>query len=122
VISLVKQRDSSWWKLWNGTIERVAIKQVLNADRDGSLHSVFWVVYSKCSETHDEAPDERIPEQLSAAIGDDNLTMESEQLSLMRPDEAAPSVTQSVFTSDSGMAMEESVESLIAPAVDNAVE
>lgn len=61
--------------------------------QDPSL-SVFWVVYARAEDVTLSVEEEGlISERTKAAIGDDNLTNESESLSLIRSNAATPSST-----------------------------
>ncbi|SPO24235.1 uncharacterized protein UTRI_03503 [Ustilago trichophora] len=98
--SLVKQPDGTWWKISGGRAVQVDREDVvMGRPQDPSL-SVFWVVYARAEgemssvEETAEAEGQLIEEVTKAAIADDNLTYESELLSLIRSDAATPSSTE----------------------------
>lgn len=98
-VSLVKQMDGTWWKINNGRATQVDKEAVLmGRPQDPSL-SVFWIVYARAEdvalsvEEAEAATIDLVAEPIKAAIADDNLTYESELLSLIRSDAASPSST-----------------------------
>ncbi len=97
-ISYVKQPDGTWWKVASGRAVQVQREDVvMGRPQDASL-SVFWVVYARAEEaSHATTTDEDslISDDVKAVIADDNLTYESELLSLIRSDAATPSSTAS---------------------------
>ncbi|SPO23960.1 uncharacterized protein UTRI_03503_B [Ustilago trichophora] len=99
-VSLVKQPDGTWWKVSGGRAVQVDREDVvMGRPQDPSL-SVFWVVYARAEgemssmEETAAAEEQLIGEATKAAIADDNLTYESELLSLIRSDAATPSSTE----------------------------
>jgi hypothetical protein len=96
-ISYVKQPDNTWWKVASGRAVQVQREDVvMGRPQDASL-SVFWVVYARVEENEATmtVEDSLISDDVKAAIADDNLTYESELLSLIRSDAATPSSTAS---------------------------
>ncbi|SNX86402.1 uncharacterized protein MEPE_05111 [Melanopsichium pennsylvanicum] len=95
-VSLVKQGDGSWWKVTGGKAVRIEKENVImGRPQDPSL-SVFWLVYVRVEDeqgTTGEVEEVLVGEAMKAAIADDNLTYESELLSLIQSDAATPSPT-----------------------------
>lgn len=98
-VSLVKQPDGTWWKVSGGRAVQIDKQDVvMGRPQDASL-SVFWLVYARAEDeglsTEEKALAEGqlVSETMKAAIADDNLTYESELLSLIRSDAASPSST-----------------------------
>lgn len=71
---------------------------VMGRPQDPSL-SVFWMVYARAedgivgTEGGEAVEESLVTESMKAAIADDNLTYESELLSLIRSDAATPAST-----------------------------
>lgn len=98
-VTMVKQPNGTWWKMANGRAIQVDREDVvMGRPQDPSL-SVFWVVYARVEDVSlsveevEAATEGLISENMKAAIADDNLTYESELLSLIRSDAATPSST-----------------------------
>lgn len=96
-VSMVKQQDGSWWKVVNGRAVKVDKEDVVMGRPQDPYLSVFWVVYARAeddavsTEDKEAAMEALVPEMSKAAVADDNLTYESELLSLIRSDAATPS-------------------------------
>lgn len=98
-VSLVKQPDGTWWKVSGGRAVQVDKEDVvMGRPQDPSL-SVFWMVYARAedgivgTEGGEAVEESLVTESMKAAIADDNLTYESELLSLIRSDAATPAST-----------------------------
>lgn len=98
-VALVKQPNGTWWKVCNGQATAVPLEDaVMGRPQDPSL-GVFWIIYARVEPTNlsteeeEQAREELIAEAMKGAIADDNLTYESELLSLIRSDAATPSST-----------------------------
>lgn len=97
VIALVQERGK-WWKVSGGTATQVAKEDVvMGREQDPSLQ-VFWLVYARAEDKVEQQESDKVIETLigepvKVAVADDNLTYESELLSLIRSDAASPSST-----------------------------
>ncbi|KAJ1593900.1 hypothetical protein NDA11_006588 [Ustilago hordei] len=93
-VTMVKQPDGTWWKTANGRAIRVDREDVVMGRAQDPSLSVFWVVYARAEDVTLSVEEEGlISERTKAAIGDDNLTNESESLLLIRSNAATPSST-----------------------------
>uniref|UniRef100_V5EUR9 Uncharacterized protein n=1 Tax=Kalmanozyma brasiliensis (strain GHG001) TaxID=1365824 RepID=V5EUR9_KALBG len=98
-VALVKQPNGSWWKIANGQAIAVDKEDVIMGRPQDPSSGVFWVVYARVENTtstveqDEQAREELISEAMKVGIADDNLTYESELLSLIRSDAATPSST-----------------------------
>ena len=98
-VTLVKQHSSgTWWKMVGGRAVQVEQEEVVMGRAQDPSLGVFWLVYARAEdETGLDAQEKEriieglIGETIKAAIADDNLTYESELLSLIRSDAATPS-------------------------------
>ncbi|SAM85833.1 uncharacterized protein UBRO_07183 [Ustilago bromivora] len=93
-VTMVKQPDGTWWKTANGRAIPVDREDVVMGRAQDPSLSVFWVVYARAEDVTLSVEEEGlISETTKAAIRDDNLTNESESLSLIRSNAATPSST-----------------------------
>ncbi|CBQ69433.1 conserved hypothetical protein [Sporisorium reilianum SRZ2] len=99
-VSLVKQHSSgTWWRISAGRAVQVDVEDVVMGRAQDPSLGVFWVVYARAEEGAAESSAQEseaevealISEAIKAAIADDNLTYESELLSLIRSDAVTPS-------------------------------
>ncbi|CDU25062.1 uncharacterized protein SPSC_04896 [Sporisorium scitamineum] len=101
-VSLVKQQSSgTWWKISVGRAVQVEREDVVMGRAQDPFLGVFWLVYARAeqdvagldAQEREKAVEGLISEAVKAAIADDNLTYESELLSLIRSDASTPSST-----------------------------
>ncbi|TKY88572.1 hypothetical protein EX895_002561 [Sporisorium graminicola] len=97
-VSLVKQQPSgTWWKISAGRAVQVQREDVVMGRAQDPSLGVFWLVYARAEQEGTDAQEKQdvaeglISETIKAAVADDNLTYESELLSLIRSDAATPS-------------------------------
>ncbi|KAJ9474413.1 hypothetical protein PHBOTO_004484 [Pseudozyma hubeiensis] len=88
VVTLVKHGEA-WWKVSGGRVVRVDKEDVRMGRREDPSLGVFWLVYAKAGGEGEGGGEELIGEGMKAAVADDNLTYESELLSLIRSDAAS---------------------------------
>ncbi|KAN0065485.1 hypothetical protein ACQY0O_001321 [Thecaphora frezii] len=89
IIAYVKQHDARWWRVCEGLASEVKVDEVTGDKvRGPDSAGVFWVCYQR--RRQGPAPDEPGPEATKSAVYEDNLTLQSELLSLARSDAATP--------------------------------
>lgn len=92
VATLVKQ-EGQWWKISGGKVTAVTKEEVVMGRAEDASLGVFWIVYAKVDDGEAGQEEGLIGEEMTAAVADDNLTYESELLSLIRSEAASPSST-----------------------------
>ncbi|SPO36897.1 uncharacterized protein PSFLO_02368 [Pseudozyma flocculosa] len=89
IVAYVRQRDGKWWRTCDGVATEVtAAEATSDKMRDANSAGVFWVSYQR--RQYGQLPDEPCPEAIQSAVEEDNLTLQSELLSLARSGAATP--------------------------------
>ncbi|GAC92849.1 hypothetical protein PHSY_000406 [Pseudozyma hubeiensis SY62] len=88
IVTMVKHGEA-WWKVSGGRVVRVEKEEVRMGRKEDPCLGVFWLIYAKAAGEGEGGAEGLIGEGMKAAVADDNLTYESELLSLIRSDAAS---------------------------------